>query len=789
MKKLTLIFVAILFIHTAFSQNKIVKQYNEKNYEKCMDICNKHIKKNTELKQTAYLYKSLLNANVYKENSQAVSYLYRLRTTKDFQEFYKTNKTIFKEVQNSILENIDSLNNIQKSLPLLKKLSKLYLYRFEFLQSNGSANFKNQSMQTGKNAEYLKYRILLKYTQILNTDISLKKDLKVKEIILLSSILLVSKPIDNLKAVYNEIYAYLQNNSKLSGILDNLCLKYAKKADFEYKPIGNPKNIKKTINYEKVKERVKNSSNENEKTIEKLSNYLTNNFNEAEKIYAIYHWIDTNIKYKNDSTSEVGVNSTYKESEYGNKMVRTTQSAKVVLQNKFAVCEGYASLFTALCSTSGIVSKYVSGKSASSNYILAYHGWNIVKINKRWYLIDVTWGDEEYFLADNIMFNKKHYTANDKQLLFAPYSEKYFLKNAQKYAELISSNKKDSVSMFKLACVYYENKEYNKAIKTFNEFGETYKKTFDYHYYLGLSYSFISDKENANIEMTKALEIKPNNIEMLLQISGIYRNNYKFKEAYKYLNKAKKIKPDKNSIHRSEIYLLHKMKKYDKALIIADSLVINQPKDIENLIVRAYLYTNNNKYKKGIADCEAVLKKDNANTNALTYLSHCWQGLKNYEKALFYINKQLEINPNSYWTLSDKAFLLSLMKNYKEAYELTKKLTKIRPLNQSNWSNLSWYSILNKRYGEAIIYAEKSIAINKITEVWNSLALAYIYTGEFTKAEKIYLEYKDKKYPISASYETYSDFFVKWINYLSDNNLHHKDFVKALEILKVTNKQ
>ena len=46
------------------------------------------------------------------------------------------------------------------------------------------------------------------------------------------------------------------------------------------------------------------------------------------------------------------------------------------------------------------------------------------------------------------------------------------------------------------------------------------------------------------------------------------------------------------------------------------------------------------------------------------------------------------------------------------------------------------------------------------------------------------VEYKDKKYKVSASYNTYGDFFIKWINYLSDNDMHHKDFEKAKELLK-----
>lgn len=56
------------------------------------------------------------------------------------------------------------------------------------------------------------------------------------------------------------------------------------------------------------------------------------------------------------------------------------------------VCEGYAKAFQYLCNYAGLESIYAIGWSTSDGYS-GGHAWNMVKINEKWYNIDVTWDD------------------------------------------------------------------------------------------------------------------------------------------------------------------------------------------------------------------------------------------------------------------------------------------------------------------------------------------------------------------------------------------------------------
>lgn len=56
------------------------------------------------------------------------------------------------------------------------------------------------------------------------------------------------------------------------------------------------------------------------------------------------------------------------------------------------VCEGYAKAFQYLCNYAGLESIYAVGWSTSDGYS-GGHAWNMIKINGKWYNIDVTWDD------------------------------------------------------------------------------------------------------------------------------------------------------------------------------------------------------------------------------------------------------------------------------------------------------------------------------------------------------------------------------------------------------------
>ena len=71
---------------------------------------------------------------------------------------------------------------------------------------------------------------------------------------------------------------------------------------------------------------------------------------------------------------------------YDTKFVKS--SAYDLLVEKEAVCEGYALVAYRLFLAAGLESRIISGEGNGEP-----HAWNIVKVDGKWYNIDLTWDD------------------------------------------------------------------------------------------------------------------------------------------------------------------------------------------------------------------------------------------------------------------------------------------------------------------------------------------------------------------------------------------------------------
>jgi Transglutaminase-like superfamily len=102
------------------------------------------------------------------------------------------------------------------------------------------------------------------------------------------------------------------------------------------------------------------------------------------KVVSICNWIMENISYDYEN---------YNKDLAGEKMNDDCCLVESIIQRKKAVCEGYANLFNVLCQSIGIKSVKIIGYALSNDE--TDHAWNAVKINRLWYLMDLTWADCE----------------------------------------------------------------------------------------------------------------------------------------------------------------------------------------------------------------------------------------------------------------------------------------------------------------------------------------------------------------------------------------------------------
>lgn len=136
-----------------------------------------------------------------------------------------------------------------------------------------------------------------------------------------------------------------------------------------------------------------------------IKNIIKSGMNDFEKVKAINDYMIQNVSYDMEN---------YK----NNTIPASSYTALGALEKKIAVCSGYAKMFRVLAITAGLECTYITGDTP-----YGYHAWNQVKVDGKWYNIDVTWNDPdcetkanghyycgcyEYFLLSNEDFEKSH---------------------------------------------------------------------------------------------------------------------------------------------------------------------------------------------------------------------------------------------------------------------------------------------------------------------------------------------------------------------------------------------
>ncbi len=103
------------------------------------------------------------------------------------------------------------------------------------------------------------------------------------------------------------------------------------------------------------------------------------------------------------------------------------------LIEKKGVCEAYARIYKTILDEMGIENILVTGTATNSNKITEEHMWNDVKLNGKWYAVDVTWDDPIIIGGGHITSDIKHrYFLKGSQDFYTNHSEKLTISRSNK---------------------------------------------------------------------------------------------------------------------------------------------------------------------------------------------------------------------------------------------------------------------------------------------------------------------------------------------------------------------
>ena len=156
--------------------------------------------------------------------------------------------------------------------------------------------------------------------------------------------------------------------------------------------------------------------------LQKVDEWVLKNINKSmsdeEKVKTIHDWVVNNSVYTLGNITKSGVN-------VNKKGINVYSPEAIMLTSKTdgGTCEAYAGLFYDLAKKSGLEVYNVIGNTKSKKNIgneIKYkkvgHIWNLVKVNGRWYHIDVTMDDPVYIIVSNSGEYRKNVLSYDYYL-------------------------------------------------------------------------------------------------------------------------------------------------------------------------------------------------------------------------------------------------------------------------------------------------------------------------------------------------------------------------------------
>lgn len=170
---------------------------------------------------------------------------------------------------------------------------------------------------------------------------------------------------------------------------------------------------------------------------EALSKQLTIPYaTDVEKVRAIFRWITEHVAYAAPQRATINRNALRYAAMDSLLSLKSADEivAHTVLQNRTAVCHGYARLFKTLCGYAGIRAELVTGYARGgwgNPKFRSNHTWNAVYVDSAWHLVDVTWAsgfitwgdvfvkqyDDAYFFPSPEQFIYTHYPEDLKWTL------------------------------------------------------------------------------------------------------------------------------------------------------------------------------------------------------------------------------------------------------------------------------------------------------------------------------------------------------------------------------------
>ena len=177
----------------------------------------------------------------------------------------------------------------------------------------------------------------------------------------------------------------------------------------------------------------------------------------------------------------------------------------------------------------------------------------------------------------------------------------------------------------------------------------------------------------------------------------------RLEEAARYFEKTLQLEAD------------HKYAQENLDLIVRTRKILNKKcteGDLEEMGTLANYARDAGLFDLAMRIGNIMVDVDKKKAGALNDLGLTFQAQKEFDEATKYYEKALEIKPDMFEALSNKAFCTMLTNGLDEAYKLYKRSIELRPDFLQGWYHLGYINIKRENYAEALNCLDKAIELN-----------------------------------------------------------------------------
>ena len=283
--------------------------------------------------------------------------------------------------------------------------------------------------------------------------------------------------------------------------------------------------------------------------------------------------------------------------------------------------------------------------------------------------------------------------------------------NADVILKAIKEDEANIDFIFKLGITFAQNSRLSEALFIFNYLLSHIKTDARIPYNLGLIHSLREDYQLALEAYDLALNIKPDDVETLINKGAACNDIKNYVLAIEVLDNAIRLSPEIPEAWSNKGIALNNLNRYQESVDAYDEAIALNPKFHEVWANKSMPLIKLQRFAEASAACDEALRLKPDYAEGYYNRANIFYELKRYDEAIAHYDKALALKPDYAEAYSNKGATLYELKRYGEAIAHYDKALSLKPDHAEGWSDKGNALGELKSYDEAIAHYDKALSI------------------------------------------------------------------------------